>query len=114
MTTLADFDTWKRVEHAIRAAAQRLCAVMCDGWGACSAGLDRDWRREAISSLRAKAAAQDVEATPEAWFDEFWRVFPTGRKSGKADARATFVAIVTGKRRGLMATAQEITLGAMR
>lgn len=114
MTTLSDFDVWKRVELAISAEARRLCAVVCDGCQTCPASRDREWRREAIHSLRAKAAATEITLTPEGWFDEFWRAFPAGRKSGKADARNTFVRIIAGKSKGLTATPEELVLGAMR
>lgn len=47
-------------------------------------------------------------------FGEFWRQFPRGRKTAKADARRKFKAIVTGKHRDLRATAEELTAGAIR
>ena len=47
-------------------------------------------------------------------FEDFWRHYPRGRKTAKADARRKFVAIVTGKHKDLRASADEIIAGAMR
>lgn len=47
-------------------------------------------------------------------FDEFWRHYPRGRKTAKADARRKFIAIVTGKHKDLRATADQLIAGAMR
>lgn len=52
--------------------------------------------------------------TPEQHFNEFWRHYPRGRKTAKADARRKFIAIVTGKHRDLAATPEQLIAGAMR
>lgn len=50
----------------------------------------------------------------EDYFNEFWRVFPRGRKTSKADARRKFVAIVKGKHRDLKASPEVLILAARR
>ena len=50
----------------------------------------------------------------EEYFNEFWRVFPKGRKTSKADARRKFIAIVSGKHRDLKATPETLIRAAMR
>jgi len=47
-------------------------------------------------------------------FEEFWRQFPRGRKTAKADARRKFMAIVTGKHKDLKATPEQLIWGAKR
>lgn len=41
-------------------------------------------------------------------FEQFWSVFPVGRKRGKGKCRELFVVIATGKHRKLRATADEM------
>lgn len=48
-------------------------------------------------------------------FEEFWKVFPTGRKQGKGGAKDAFRKIITGRhRKGLRAKAVELIEGAKR
>ena len=47
-------------------------------------------------------------------FDEFWRVFPKGRRSAKSKAKRMFVSIVSRKHKDLKATPQQLIYGAMR
>jgi len=47
-------------------------------------------------------------------FEEFWRQYPRGRKTAKADARRKFRAIVAGKHKDLQATPEQLIAGAMR
>jgi len=52
--TLADLETWSRVELAIGDEAVRLCRIGCkDEPCRCGARRDGAWRRDAISSLRS-------------------------------------------------------------
>lgn len=56
-----DYEAWLRFEQAIAGEAERLCRDAClDGADcrACGAAGDREWRRDAITSLNAKAAVQ--------------------------------------------------------
>ncbi|MBL4783014.1 MAG: hypothetical protein JKX92_12300 [Porticoccaceae bacterium] len=55
-----------------------------------------------------------MTTTNEDYFAEFWRAFPKGRKTSKADARRKFVAIVSGKHRDLKASAEDLIGGAAR
>lgn len=52
--------------------------------------------------------------TNEEYFNEFWRVYPKGRKTSKADARRKFVAIVKGKHKDLKASPEVLIQAAMR
>jgi len=47
-------------------------------------------------------------------FEAFWKTFPKGRKTAKADARRKFTAICTGKHKDLKATPEVLIHGAMR
>ena len=53
-------------------------------------------------------------ADSDRWFDEFWSFYPRGRRAGKADARKVFKEIVTGKRRDLKASPEQVIAGVMR
>ncbi len=47
-------------------------------------------------------------------FDQFWAVYPAGRKTKKADARRIFKSIISGRHRDLKATGQALIGGALR
>ena len=47
-------------------------------------------------------------------FEQFWRVFPPGRKQAKGATRDLFVCIATGKHKTRRATPEEMIAGAER
>lgn len=52
--------------------------------------------------------------THEDAFNAFWRHYPRGRKTAKADARRLFIKIITGKHKDLKATPEQLIWGAQR
>jgi len=62
-----------------------------------------------VSEVSPHTPPQGGLAPVDQAFEEFWRVFPAGRKQAKGDARDTFRRIVTGKhRKGLRAKVETI------
>lgn len=54
---MTDFEAWQRFEREITSEARRLCRQGCrDEPCHCRAENDKDWRRDAINSLRARAS----------------------------------------------------------
>lgn len=62
----------------------------------------------------ANPRARDGADDPSLKFEQFWSLYPSGRKRGKGKARDLFGAIVTGRHRKLRATADEIIAAAQR
>lgn len=66
--TLAELAVHAAVDRMIVAEAQRICRLGCsrahgdDPCHNCDAGRQRSWRREALASLRAYAAARGMVA----------------------------------------------------
>jgi hypothetical protein len=106
MITRADIQTWTKVQRAIGDEARLLCAER--GLEAVDASL----RMEALEVLKSRT--KDFQIDDEAAFNEFWKVYPRGRKQGKADAKRLFLKIVKGKHADLKAEPQALILGAMR